>query len=499
MVVLIGVFISKIIYYQYELSRDENLVQFDSVIYASGRLVAHVAEPWRTFASALEPRFMTPIADGAAFISEYLPINAALRALFGLVVDPVWMNPIFSGLSVALTYRIGMRLWTAKPDAALVAALFVGVSSQVIITSATSYAMTGHLFLNLLWLALFLRGDRIGYATALLVGFLATGLHQAAFHPLFAAPFILSLPAKSRVRLLFFIFYAAFVLFWLSYLKIITHITDLKIQMDMSPTEYLSYRILTTVRSVNAETILLMIKNIIRFLSWNCILIIFFATFSCSMIRARTAARPLALGIAFTLGVLVVLMPLQGHGWGYRYMHGLIGSLGLLAGFGWIALTDGKPPAAQGFLRQWAVVGAAISFFGITPIHAWQVNAFVAPYARASDAIAMAEPDKVVVVDNAGFLFGEDLVRNDPFLRNGPKIMTLAKMNAKLASELCDRHAVLFFDKTHAAQFGLLVDIYGDVPLEAHNGALRALMAARGCGTPMPTKPMPTKPTPTKP
>jgi hypothetical protein len=37
---------------------------------------------------------------------------------------------------------------------------------------------------------------------------------------------------------------------------------------------------------------------------------------------------------------MFILLPYQGHGWGYRYLHGLIGSLSLLAGYGWIALSE---------------------------------------------------------------------------------------------------------------------------------------------------------------
>jgi hypothetical protein len=46
--------------------------------------------------------------------------------------------------------------------------------------------MTAHLTLNLIWLCLFLRNDKIGHGAAIAVGFLASGLHQLIFHPLVA-------------------------------------------------------------------------------------------------------------------------------------------------------------------------------------------------------------------------------------------------------------------------------------------------------------------------
>ena len=50
--------------------------------------------------------------------------------------------------------------------------------------------MSAHLAFNLIWLWCFLRGDRKGDAGAIIAGFIATGLHQLLFHPLFVAPFL---------------------------------------------------------------------------------------------------------------------------------------------------------------------------------------------------------------------------------------------------------------------------------------------------------------------
>jgi len=47
----------------------------------------------------------------------------------------------------------------------------------------------------------------------------------------------------------------------------------------------------------------------------------------------------LVAGLVLTLLAMFMLLPYQGHGWGYRYLHGLIGSAALLGGYGWITLT----------------------------------------------------------------------------------------------------------------------------------------------------------------
>jgi hypothetical protein len=84
------------------------------------------------------------------------------------------------------------------------------------------YATTAHLTLNLIWLWLFLRNDKFGHGAAIGVGFLASGLHQLIFHPLFVAPFIVRLWASGRrsLALTYIVSYAIICLFWISYWQI---------------------------------------------------------------------------------------------------------------------------------------------------------------------------------------------------------------------------------------------------------------------------------------
>src|SRR5208282_587380 len=95
----------------------------------------------------------------------------------------------------------------------------LATSSQFLITAMTPYAMTAHLTVNLVWLWLFLRGGRLGHAGAIAVAFLACGLHQLIFHPLFAAPFILQLWLERRYRaaLFYTLAYALIGAFWIAY------------------------------------------------------------------------------------------------------------------------------------------------------------------------------------------------------------------------------------------------------------------------------------------
>ena len=64
----------------------------------------------------------------------------------------------------------------------------------------TAYAMPAHLCFNLLWLRLFLADRRRADLGAIAVGFIATGLHQPLFHPMFVAPFMLMLLLERNWR-----------------------------------------------------------------------------------------------------------------------------------------------------------------------------------------------------------------------------------------------------------------------------------------------------------
>jgi membrane associated rhomboid family serine protease len=62
---------------------------------------------------------------------------------------------LLAALAVVAIFGVARRLWPARLDAALLSALLVATSLQVLVTSMTSYAMTAHLTLNLIWLWLF--------------------------------------------------------------------------------------------------------------------------------------------------------------------------------------------------------------------------------------------------------------------------------------------------------------------------------------------------------
>ena len=472
----------------FPLTRDEILADFDAAILGSGRLVAVLPPQWQDLKDALNPEFMSPL-PGPLWASSYLPGNAALRALVGRIADPALTSPLLAGVAMLALDRVGRRLWPGRDDAVLVALVLLATSSQVLLTAMTGYAMTAHLALDLVWLALFLRDDPRGHAGAIATGALATGLHQIVFHPLFAAPFIVDLWLRRRraLALVYVAAYAAIGVFWASYWTLVVASTATAaapaLDGGLGPARLLG-RAAELVARFSIDGVALMVANLLRFVAWQHLLLLPLAGAAWAAIRrGEGPTRPLAAGVALTIAAMFVLLPYQGHGWGYRYLHGVLGSLTVLAGYGWIAAT-GTAPARR---RAWPMLAAATAFTVVVllPVHIAQASRMAAPYRAAMAAIARTDAD-VVIVDPTEVAFASDLVRNDPFLRNRPKVLDLDFVGERELARLCTAGSVAVFDKAQARAHGIVLLSGPQPPLDELRARRRAVMARLGCGSPVP-------------
>jgi hypothetical protein len=485
---VVGSIGSTLVFDNYTLSLDEFMANFDARIFAKGDLMAPIAPAWRPFAGALQPMFDLPIPDNRFWASSYLPVNAAMRAL-GRDAGVEWLvNPLLSAFSVVATWAVARRLWPDRPDRALIAAALLGTSAQLIVMAMTAYAMPGHLAFNLAWLWLFLRGGRLGHAAAIVVGLLATGMHQLLFHPAFAAPFILQLWLDRRWTLaaVYTLAYAVIGVFWIEYWQIEMRLLG-ESQEDAGSLGggWLVERTLDVLNGIRVDNLGAMGESLMRFVTWQSLVTGPLAVIGGFIaFRQKGHLRALALGIILTLVAMLILMPTQTHGWGYRYAHGLLASLAFLAAFAWSELTDALPAPAKAAARGGLIVAALVSLVALTPIRAWQAWSYVRPYDLADRQIRAA-PAKVVVIDHEGPLgFNPGtVVRNDPFLGPGqPKVMQLTYMDAGLVRRICTAGGVAVFDGRSAAAAG--IDTAASRP-EPQVVQLRALMAQLKCGTPL--------------
>lgn len=472
------------VFHGFHSSRDEIMAEFDATILRSGRLVAAVPPEWRDLHRALVPDFLLPVPGATVWASSYLPGNAALRALVGLVADPGWTGPLLVGMAILALFAVARRLWPGRPDAVAIATLLLASSSQVLVTGMTSYAMSAHLALNLVWLLLFLRDDRLGHVGACAVGFIACGLHQLVFHPLFAAPFVLRLWTQRRrsLALGYAAIYAAIGVFWILYWRIV--LAGIALPPGAASqvgAEWFAVRALYLIANLSWDAPALMLDNLLRFIAWQHLLLLPLVLAAAAAVRRDDGiAAPLAAGIALTLIAMFILLPYQGHGWGYRYLHGLIGSVCLLAGYGWIAITARADAPEQGAAFSALAIATAFAVLVMLPVHIAQAGRMIAPYRAAVDAIERA-PTDLVLVDPSGLFFAPDLVRNDPFLGNRPKVLDLSYIDDARMADLCARFSISVFDRRQAIALGLRENTLRPED-EAFRASRRALMKQLGCG-----------------
>ena len=460
----------------YPLTRDEHMVVFDMGVFRRGHLATALPVEWRYYANALIPAFLLQLPANAAWVSAYMPGNAMLRTAFGAALDPALFNPMLAGIGGVALFDIARRLFPERPATQAVALLMYATSAQVLVTAMTTYAMTAHLAVNLLWLALYLRSTRAGHAGAIVIGFVGIGLHQVIFHPLFAAPFVVELcrNRQRRTAAAYAISYAIFGLFWLSYPHLVAASAGLEASAGSTSGSggYIADRILPLLTSRDPETLPLMAANMIRFLTWqNLALCPLMMLSGPALRRGEGIARPLAYGLLLTFLAMAIVLPYQGHGWGYRYLHGLVGSCALLAAYGWREFSDRQE--VQTFVR---LATLATMFAGL-PFLLWQAHRFVDPYARVNRMIEHIGAD-IVVVETEGSSFAIDEVRNDADLSNRPLRLAGKNLSVEDIAVLCRRGSVAFVDVTqmHAAGLGVLEE-----PVSPHFRALRQAADASQC------------------
>jgi hypothetical protein len=442
-----------LVFGHFALSMDEFWAQADGVVLANGAGLVQIPAEWRDFAQAMQPIFARITPDGW-WASEYLPGNAALQYLGGPLA-----SPLLTGFAVLIAADLARRLLPKEPYAPVLCALLMISSSQLLITGMTPYAMSAHLALNLAWLWLFLRRDWRAQTAAAAVPLLAVGLHQVVFFPLFAAPFLLDawLGRRRAAAVLQALAIAASFLFWSAYDSVLYS------ALGVAPvttsgggtgigTALLFSRFLVLVADFDMGNFALMMFNLIRFVTWqNVLLLPLILIAVAGFARMPGVWWAMLGGMVLTVAVLVVILAFQGHGWGYRYLHGHLGSACLLATYGFARLCHQQAERA----RARAMIGAALAAsLLLVPIRVWQAHAFAAPY-RAADAWIAARDVDVVLVDAPQSIYAVDLIRNDPLLRNRPKRMTPVLLDDAQLEVLCRTYRVAFFTDADAARFGL--------------------------------------------
>ena len=412
----------------FSFSRDEQMAVFDSQVFHSALLAQPLPGFWQAHAAALNTMFMQPVNHPATWISSYLPINAALRTAVGFVADPALTGPLMVALGLVSLWKCARLLWPDDREAAVVAALLYVGSGQVLLAGMTAYAMPAHLALNLLWLWFFLLNRRVADLAALLVAFVATGLHQPLFHPLFAAPILFTLfRERNWPRLaLYASGYGAICAFWLVWpLWMHSLIAGPGSVTATSGTDYFS-RLLLTLAEGSPARWSNTASNLVRFFAWQHALLLALMACGVAAWRRERFAASFAAAVILPVLVMLLILPSQANGFGYRYLHGVIGAAILLAVCGWRRFGHD-----QSWLRPVIVRTTLAGMIVLLPLQAWMAYNLYAPFARIDRQINASGDDYFIT------FFPYNLVINRPDLSNRPIRLLGEKVDNDLVLNIC--------------------------------------------------------------
>lgn len=428
----------------YPLSMDEYWARADGSIFMSGRLMAEIPPQWQGFGKAMFPVFAR-LGHGSVAGSSYLPVNAMFQGLMGPLASPLFAG----GAVLCLAYLARTHLPNGKGAAVAVCVMLGASSAQWIVTGSTTYSMTAHLFFNLLWLCLVFTPGRARQVGGAIVAFIAMGLHQFAFFPVFAGFFVIELFLSGR-RTAATVQAGAILLsaaFWISWPGLSVDFAGgggPASSGDASP-RLVDQIISLVLANDPLATLSVMGFNLVRLQLWaNPLLVPLVAIAIPIAWREKGIFRAAMLSCLATIGFMALVMPYQGHGWGYRYLHQQLGSMCLLAGLAWQRLDLGSSVGGKALFAAATLVSVAL-----VAVRYWQAIEFAQPYAQADARIAASDAD-VVVVDAPSHMFAIDLVRNVPLSPSGPVRMAADALSDDQLRELCEAYRVEVFDGADA-------------------------------------------------
>ena len=469
------------IFHGYSPSRDEVMVELAGAYLANGHIGWPIPAEWLPYGRAMMPEFYSPFGAETVWTSIYLPVHAAIRALFVRLGDADMASPAMLGIGLAALWSAARRLFPDRPDARAVVMLMALTSTQLLATAMTPYAMTSHFALNMVWLALVLRG---GLGANLLAGAVliaAAGLHQWHFPALFAGPVIIWmvwrrqwLGAIIQTGALL-----AAVLLWAKlWPLLLAHLLGPPAGGAAHGAPGVQAKVASLFGRLEKWQPLL---NIGRLIAWNNALLLPLGALSVALLPRRLALwmrEPPIIVPLLAIALLGFAFALyQGYGWGFRYMHGQIGALCLLAGYGWTVLSrDGR----RSMRLVWGV--SAISLVAMAYLLSTTEH-YVRGYAQTLAAMRASGAD-VVLVDLRGGYFMHDLVRFDAGRPARPVIMALGMMDQGQLGQLCRMHDVALMDYRQFWALG----VHPVSPIVREGpwlDALRRQLDSQGCGRPV--------------
>jgi len=415
------------IYQRHPLALDEFVPVMQSEILLAGRLLGEFPVgliDWLVY-PPFQNYFIHVSHETGAIMSAYWPGFALLLVPFTALGVPWLCNPVLGALAVWVLHRLALDL-TASREAAGTTVLLSMASSAFMINAISFYSMTAHLLCNALFVLLLLRPDPTRALLAGLVGGFALVLHNPVPHALFAAPWLLWLMADRRrwpavaaiaVGYLPWVVIAGFG--W-QYLMHGLHAAASAVAGTTDPLSMAAGTATSVFTLPTRDLLLARAIGLAKLWLWAVPGLVLLALLGFWRHRTDTRFRLLLASAVLTfVGFLFVPVD-QGHGWGFRYFHSVWFVLPLFAAAaivpliasGGRALADWLPAIVR-YVQGVAVVSALL----LVPLAGWLVGSFMSAHLAQLPSTDAGQA-RVVIVGRALGYYAQDLVQNDPFLRD---------------------------------------------------------------------------------
>lgn len=432
------------VYHRHPLALDEYAPSYQATTFAEGEVFGFVPPPLiaRMVPSFFINRFWLYSPSTGRLASAYWPGHALLMAPFAKLGVPWLLNPLLAVGFLALLAKLAGRVFDhpLAPGWAVILAL---ASPDFIVNAISYYSMTAHLFFNLVFIYLLLEPTRGRLFAAGLVGSLSLTLHNPVPHFFVALPWILSFAwRKERFRLLVPLFLgylpltvvlgagwlylrAVFQAEWnTALLAKVPAFTPLLEEDGGSGLEHF-FALVTKFSSElfhvpDAAWIANRLAGYTKLVLWAVPTLPFLAIVGYQKIRLENSFLKLVgwSALSTLVGYLFILIS-QGHGWGFRYFHQVWWALPLL---GTAAILSYQRQRSKAF--TFIVMGIVLSLVLNNGLRLFQVETFIDRHLQQRPDVEQLEAELgepftgVVFLDTKSGYYRQDLVQNDPFLRD---------------------------------------------------------------------------------
>jgi len=417
---------SLLVYENHPLSMDEYAAYFQSQVFAHGHLTAQFPTAlldW-LIPEGFQNRFFAVSRSTGEVVSAYWPSFSLLLTPFTLLGIPWACNPTLSALTLLVIHRLAVRLFQSEESAGL-AVLLTAASPVFFANGISYYSMPAHLLVNSVYALLLLQSTPRGALLAGIAGSIGLTLHNPVPHLLFALPWLIwtaTRPQGTRLLGWLALGYTPLCVllgigwFWLT--KDLEHAAG---ALGDAAAQVSGLHDVARVFSLPSAAILLVRSiGLAKIWVWAVPGLMILAAAGAWKWRRHSACLTLAAAALLTLAGYYFVPADQGHGWGYRYFHSAWVALPLLAAGVFARCADEPSPA--GFFEdidtRSLIIGCALVtlLLGVG-FRVIQIREFMSFDQQQVPAYAGTER-RVIFIDPGFTFYGQDLVQNDPLLKN---------------------------------------------------------------------------------